>query len=411
MDQKNNYLYPRLSPSTIIVRRLRLKIDEAINSVAGLAVAAGAVLLIWFLYLQISVLTYTDFQWDNFLVAIHETWQFRLFVVSVIFILFLIYRFGLKASRRHCLRAKTREADIFSALSSGAKVVVEDAYTLAEKLQQAQITPAHLLVALLADPIVKHLCIRLSVDPVAISKMLSRHIRDDQTTTQPQWSEASQQVLSLAYESAQNRSRLAVDTLDLLSSLANTSEVVAEVLNEHEIDANKIQNAVSWFRINEQLVTEYKEYRRLSGFKPKSNMNRAYTAVATPTLDNYSSDLTLLAKYGRLGLCVGRDPEIKAIFDAFASAHSGVLLVGPSGVGKRTIIEGVARLMVKEAVPVFLQDKRLVEVSLTRLISGADSSEAEKSLLNLLDETSRAGNIILFFDNLPKHSSIIPFFL
>ena len=400
MEQKINYQYPRLDQGSITTRRLKLKIDEVINSVALILVVAGGFLLVWFLYLQISALDFASFKWSELLVIIHNNWQFRLFIVSLIFILFLIYRLGLKASRRHCLKLKTREINIFTSLNLAAKMVVEDAYLLAANLKQAEITPAHLLVALLADPSVRHLCIRLSVDPISISKMLSRHIRDNQTADQPKWSEASQGVLSLAYVSVHDHASPAIDTLDLLASLADTSEVVAEVLNEHEIDASKIRNTVSWFRINEQLIREYKEYRRLSGFKPKSNMNRAYTAVATPTLDYYSSDLTLLAKYGRLGLCVGRDPEIKAIFDAFSSAHYGVLLVGPSGVGKRTIIEGMARLMVKEAVPVFLQDKRLVEVDAARLISGVSPSEAEQRLLNLLDEVARAGNIILFFDNL-----------
>jgi ATP-dependent Clp protease ATP-binding subunit ClpC len=130
-------------------------------------------------------------------------------------------------------------------------------------------------------------------------------------------------------------------------------------------------------------------------------MDRAYTALATPVLNNYGYDLTLAAKWGRLQLCVARDKEIAAVFDGLKSGDNGVLLTGPEGVGKKTIIEGIAREMVtEEKVPDFLRDKRLIELDVARLVSGATAAEAEARLLMIIDEINRAGNIILFIDNL-----------
>jgi len=107
-------------------------------------------------------------------------------------------------------------------------------------------------------------------------------------------------------------------------------------------------------------------------------MDRAYTAVATPLLNNFGYDLTLAAKWGRLQVCVAREKEITEIFDAFKSGATGVLLTGPDGVGKKTIIEGVAREMVtEENVPDFMRDKRLIELDIARLVSGATAAEAE----------------------------------
>jgi ATP-dependent Clp protease ATP-binding subunit ClpC len=144
----------------------------------------------------------------------------------------------------------------------------------------------------------------------------------------------------------------------------------------------------------------YRIYRKMARLKPGTGMNRAYTAVATPTLDYFSHDLTLMAKYGYLEICVSRDKETKAVFEAMESGHSGVLLVGPVGVGKRSIIEGLAQLMVKEEVPVFLKDKRLVELDISRLIGGTSPAEAQSRLLNVIGEVMHSKNIVLFIDNL-----------
>lgn len=65
-------------------------------------------------------------------------------------------------------------------------------------------------------------------------------------------------------------------------------------------------------------------------------------------LRSFSSDLTSAARSGRLELCMDRVKEFAAIFDAYSSGQAGVLLIGPTG-GKRSIIEGLAQMMVKES--------------------------------------------------------------
>lgn len=398
MTEAPIYFLAPIDKGKITARRWRIKVDNLIDSLSLLLSGVGWLLCFWFLG---EIFFWLD-GWDFTKViyaAVHD-WRFQFFFWSLILDLFLVYRLLTRNGKRRRIKLGVKRVDLFRSLNFSAQTVWEDAYLLAAKLRQREITDIHLFVALLADPTVRHLCVRLGIDPLSISKMLARQIPNDAALSRPQVSSAVENILRLAYEAARDSSKTAVDTLDILTQVTKSSETIADVLSEHEIDAAKIRNAVQWFRINEQLIQEYRDYRRLSGFRPKNAMNRAYTAVATPTLDHYATDLTLAAKYGRLELCVGRDPEIKAIFDAFISSHFGVLLVGQSGVGKRSIVEGVARLMVKEQVPSFLRDKRLVEVDISRLISGALANEAEERLLNVLDEASRAGNVILFFDNL-----------
>jgi ATP-dependent Clp protease ATP-binding subunit ClpC len=164
----------------------------------------------------------------------------------------------------------------------------------------------------------------------------------------------------------------------------NQDKIISEILYDIEIDKDKIYNVISWFNINDKLVEGYRSYRKMARFKPGTNMDRAYTAVATPALNNFSHDLTIAAKWGKLEFCVAREKEI----------------VGQPGVGKDTIIDGIAQLMVKEDVPEMFKDKRLVELDVARLVSGATPSEAQSRMLIAVDEIIRAGNIVLYVDNI-----------
>jgi ATP-dependent Clp protease ATP-binding subunit ClpC len=155
-----------------------------------------------------------------------------------------------------------------------------------------------------------------------------------------------------------------------------------------------------WFKSNEDLRENYRIYKKMAKYKPGKNMDRAYTAVATLVLNHFSYDLTAMAKLGRLNFCVSREAEIEGIFNSFKAGDKGILLVGEKGVGKRTIVHKIAKLMVEEKVPPFLQDKRLVELDAARIISGSTPSQAEQKLLVILDEIMRAGNIVLYIKNI-----------
>ena len=84
-----------------------------------------------------------------------------------------------------------------------------------------------------------------------------------------------------------------------------------------EIDRNKIYNVILWFIINEKLLENYRSYRRLARFKPSGNMDRAYTSIATPTLDHFAYDLTAAAKAGRLEFCVAQEETIEKVNKRF----------------------------------------------------------------------------------------------
>ena len=189
-----------------------------------------------------------------------------------------------------------------------------------------------------------------------------------------------------------------VDVTDLLEALVSQENEVKELLYDTNIDLDKIKNVIAWLRIREQLKKNWQHFQRRASLKSKkSTMNRAMTAIATPVLDAFSQDLTLLARNGYLMPCVGRQKEIDDIFNVmYGGTRRSVILVGQPGIGRNTIVEGIAQLMVEDDVPEFLKDKRLVSLSIAKLVSGASASEAQNRLMMALSEVRRSGNIILY---------------
>ncbi len=336
------------------------------------------------------------------------------FIFSLWFDLFLFYKKSEAKADRDKINykkfetqadsksAKPKKYNVAKTYSDASLKVIEDAHLLASKFNQSELTIIHLFRALLKVKEIQTLFIRLNVDAHKLVELVERRLvlPQDKKTTGIGLAKPLEEVFVLAFVEAYNLKQLSVEPLNLVSFCYNKDPRLAEILYELEIDADKIINTVEWLRVNKKMLDAYNNYRRLALFKPGNNMNRAYTAIATPNLDHMSTDITAQSKYGFSDVCVGRQKEINYIFEAFGGGHSGVLLVGQTGIGKSSIVSGLAQLMVEENVPKFLKDKRLVELDVSRLVSGADAAQAEERLLIAINEINRSGNIILYIDNI-----------
>ncbi len=125
----------------------------------------------------------------------------------------------------------------------------------------------------------------------------------------------------------------------------------------------------------------------------------------TPMLNQYGRDLTEAARQGKLPTLVGRSEELEQVVETLCRrTKRNPVLVGPAGVGKTAIVEGLAALIVKGEVPKPLQGVRLVAIQPSTLVAGAHlSGELEKRLQAMVKEASQPG-IVLFIDEI--HSII-----
>ena len=128
----------------------------------------------------------------------------------------------------------------------------------------------------------------------------------------------------------------------------------------------------------------------------------AETAGATPTLDQYSRDLTALARDDRLDPVVGRETEISRLIQILSRrSKNNPCLVGEPGVGKTAIVEGLAQRIAWGLVPDMISDKRLVILDLAGMVAGSKyRGEFEERIKGVVKEAAANKNIILFVDEL-----------
>jgi len=122
----------------------------------------------------------------------------------------------------------------------------------------------------------------------------------------------------------------------------------------------------------------------------------------TPTLEAYGRDLTQLASEGKLDPVIGREKEIERVIQILSRrTKNNPVLIGEPGVGKTAVAEGLAQAISEGKVPEMLKDKRVVTLDLGSLVAGTKyRGEFEERLKKVLDEIRRAGDIILFIDEM-----------
>ncbi|HOY56212.1 MAG TPA: ATP-dependent Clp protease ATP-binding subunit [bacterium] len=277
-------------------------------------------------------------------------------------------------------------------------VLIERAYLNAENFGQT-LTPVHVFYELLKDGAVDGYLARLGINASELKERLEKNL-----TGLEKGSGLSLSVVKIflrAYMEAFFNNQPTVTTDELLIACASEEGLIKELLNTLEIDVDKLRNVVEWARIQNQIARHWSVLQARASQKPKHEINRSYTAVASPFLDQFSEDLTQLARAGAIEPTVGKEKELAELLSYFNAGRDGVILVGERGTGKSFVVDSLAELMAAENVPALFQDKRLVRLSVPALIAGANESGAiEFRLIAILKEVARAGNIILVIDNI-----------
>lgn len=291
--------------------------------------------------------------------------------------------------------------DIASTYTKDAFAVIESAYRLADSKGAARVEVPHIFYTVLHSEKIASIFVRLGIPPKTLQAHIERSFQKQQgIDTTPLFSDDVVQVLCHAYEYAYDAQQDYVHTTEVLLAAVLQSVPIQELLYDLGVEAQKLHNVIEWLRIQQRLRTQYSSLKKAGARRSKYGLDRAMTAVATPYLNSFSQDVTMAAKFGKLMPCVARDKEIDNIFRVVEGGRQSVLLVGDRGVGKMSIIEGIAQRMIEDRVPERLQDKRLVQISISALLAGTTVSGAQERIINIMNEVARAKNIILVVDNI-----------
>ena len=137
-------------------------------------------------------------------------------------------------------------------------------------------------------------------------------------------------------------------------------------------------------------------------YREEIQRGRNEEAILTPTLDQYSRDLTAMARAGRLDPVIGREKETERVIQILCRrGKNNPCLIGEPGVGKTAIVEGIAQSLVNGNVPDIVADKRLVSLDMSGLVAKSKyRGEFEDRIKKVINEVETAGNVLLFIDEL-----------
>ncbi|MGL4798368.1 MAG: ATP-dependent Clp protease ATP-binding subunit [Cellulosilyticaceae bacterium] len=204
----------------------------------------------------------------------------------------------------------------------------------------------------------------------------------------------AKRVLEVSLQLAKQTGTESVGTEHILIAILQEKTCVAvKLLEAVGVDCTQLQATLTKMIAGESKIKEVNFNTKRVGEQTKS---------ATATLDKYSRDLTVLAQEEHFDPIIGREKEIERITQILSRrTKNNPCLVGEPGVGKTAVVEGLAQKIAAGNVPDLLKDKRVVALDLSSMISGTKyRGEFEERINRVLEEVKRAGDIILFIDEL-----------
>lgn len=280
----------------------------------------------------------------------------------------------------------------FNKFTNYSQEILSSASAIMNSHSNSELQPEHIMLAMIKDNgIVKDYLTELKllnqgfIDKIVGAVNSLPKISGPINAQQMFLSNQTYKLLDLAQEQANELKDefISIEAILLAMTKLDNSEI-QRILKTFGTDSNKVLNAM----------------KKIRGNKKVDNKNAEENMKA---LEKYSTDLTALARKGKLDPVIGRDEEVRRIIQVLnRRTKNNPVLIGEPGVGKTAIVEGLAQRIVRGDVPESLKDVKLVSLDMGALVAGAKfRGEFEERLKAVLKEVEESnGDIVMFIDEL-----------
>ena len=279
-----------------------------------------------------------------------------------------------------------------------AKKAINLAGKMSKSLHHSYIGTEHLLLGLLKEGtgVAAQVLREYGVEADKVLKLIEELIAPGTGTAVMEkggYSPKMQAVLEGAEKDAERFHAEAVGTEHLLLAILREKECIAARLL-YTLSVNLQKAYADTLTAMGEDTALYREEIQGRG--------RRKSGSGTQTLDQYSRDLTALAREGSLDPVIGREAEIGRVIQILSRrTKNNPCLIGEPGVGKTAIVEGIAQRIVSGLVPDSVLGKRVVSLDLSGIVAGSKyRGEFEERIKKIIQEVTIAGNILLFIDEL-----------
>lgn len=283
--------------------------------------------------------------------------------------------------------------------SKESDIVIKEANRVARKLGQNFVGSEHFIVALasVADTTAYSILNENGLDIVKIIDALKYTLEPGGVVTgeRDKYTMSARRILDDSQYEARRLNSQEVGTEHILLALIKETDCVAvKLMASENVNIQKVYTDIL-LACGSDANTAKREYAAL-----KKSRNKSKTS--TPTLDQYSRDLTQEARMGNMDPVIGRTKEIERVMQILSRRmKNNPCMVGEPGVGKTAVVEGIAYLIAHDEVPDTVKGKRLLSLDLSSMVAGSKyRGEFEDRIKKGIGEVISDGNIILFVDEL-----------
>ncbi len=287
------------------------------------------------------------------------------------------------------------------------KVIIKDAMKEAKSFDDIKLKPEHIILSMLTDD--DNVCVRmlkkLKIDTADLHDRISDFLRKSDLTPRISpnirlglpYSEETKKVFNTVDKECELLNETMIDTTHIMLAVLASKTPITKFLGDMGINYNNFKNTI--MGINDGIDDDYDEFEEPEKSKI---IKKKIEPTKTPVLDNFCRDVSKAVEKGEIDPVVGRANEIKRLSQILSRRKkNNPVLIGAPGVGKTSIVEGLAILIKEGNAPRTIANKKIYALDLAAIVAGTKyRGQFEERMKAILEECKANPDIVLFIDEL-----------